>query len=281
MEPSEAIMTEHANAVAKTWSDYWETSGMRPDRSLRGRLLRRYMAAAGGMSSARYTLGILKRVLGDLRGLTVLDAGSGTGLNSLALAARGARVTLLDIAPQALAIAKTYYDEQGLEATLVSGSIFALPFEDETFDVVWNTGVIEHFEPAERRLAVHEMLRVMKRDGTLITINPNARARIYRFAKEWAERHGRWDVGFELPIDTLADDVSGDRYTIDETDEGWLMELHFLKLFLPRSLRIPYAAAHEVVQNVLPFLNRLPGYLKVSVIRLRPDQRSAAPVANH
>jgi 2-polyprenyl-3-methyl-5-hydroxy-6-metoxy-1,4-benzoquinol methylase len=262
-------MSKHADAVAKTWTDYWDTSGMRPDLSLRGRLLRRYIARAGGLSSTRYTLGILERILGDVRGKSVLDAGSGTGLNSLALAARGAHLTLLDIAPQALAIAKAYYDDQGLTADYVTGSIFSLPFPDETFDVVWNTGVIEHFEPAERRLAVGEMLRVMKRNGTMITVNPNASARVYRFAKEWAERHGRWDVGFELPIDTLAGDID-DAYAIEETDEGWLMEFHFLKFFFPRSLRIPYAAAHEVVQNFLGFLNRRPGYLKVSVIRRKP-----------
>ena len=261
-------MSKHAETVAETWRNYWETSDMRPDLSLRGRLLRRYLTAVGGTASTRYTLGILERVLGSFEGRTVLDAGSGTGLNSLALSARGAKVTLLDIAKPALDIARTYYEEQGLEAELVEGSIFEMPFADGTFDVVWNTGVIEHFEPAERKLAVEEMLRVMKPGGTVVTINPNAGGKIYRFAKEWAERHGRWDVGFELPIDTLANDID-DRFTLEESDEGWLMQLHFLKLFLPRPLRLPYVAGHEVVQNVLPFLNRRPGYLKVSVIRRR------------
>jgi ubiquinone/menaquinone biosynthesis C-methylase UbiE len=249
---------------------------MRPDMSLRGRLLRKYIVATGGMSMSRYTLRILVRVLGELRGKSVLDAGAGTGLHSLALASRGANLTLLDVAPQALEIARSYFEEQGLSAKYVQGSIFALPFPDETFDVVWNTGVIEHFEPAERRLAVREMLRVMKRDGTMITINPNASARIYRFAKEWAERHGRWEVGFELPIDTLAGDID-ETHEIEESDEGWLMELHFLKLFFPRPLRIPYAAAHEVVQSALPFLNRLPGYLKVSVVRRRDRAAVSRP----
>lgn len=260
-------MKDHAEEVAETWRRHWEQSDMRPDASLRARLMRRYLTAVGGFASMRYVLGIVERVVGDLHGKTMLDAGAGTGLNSLALAARGAHVTLLDIAPPALAIARTYFEEQQLTAEYVEGSIFAMPFPDETFDVVWNTGVIEHFEPAERRLAVNEMLRVMKPDGVVLTVNPNAGARIYRFAKERAEQRGTWDVGFELPIDTLADDVDPAKYVVEESDEGWFMQLHFLKLLLPRPLRLPYAAAHEVVQNVVPFLNRAPGYLKVSVIR--------------
>lgn len=262
-------MTSRVEQVAETWKQHWEQSDMRPDASLRGRLMRRYVASFGGFSSMRYILGVFDRVVGDLGGKSVLDAGSGTGLNSLPLAARGAKVTLLDIAKPALDIARTYYAEQNLNAEYVDGSIFKMPFADESFDVVWNTGVIEHFEPPERMLAVREMLRVMKRNGIMLTVNPNAGARIYRFAKEWAERHGRWDVGFELPIETLAHDVDRDVYTVEESDEGWFMQLHFLKLLLPRPLRLPYAAAHEVAQNALQFLNRRPGYLKVSVIRRR------------
>ncbi|AKU97068.1 hypothetical protein AKJ09_03732 [Labilithrix luteola] len=109
-------------------------------------------------------------------------------MNSLALAARGARVTLLDVAKPALEIARAYYEQSGIEVAFIEGSIFALPFDDGTFDVVWNTGVIEHFEPEERRRAVTEMLRVMKPGGTMITINPNASARVYRFSKEWGGR---------------------------------------------------------------------------------------------
>lgn len=260
-------MSSRADEVAETWKQHWEQSDMRPDASLRGKLIRRYLTAVGGFASMRHVLGIVERVVGELRGKTLLDAGAGTGLNSLPLAARGACVTLLDIAPPALAIARTYFEEQSLSAEYVEGSIFAMPFADETFDVVWNTGVIEHFEPEERRRAVNEMLRVTKPDGVVLTINPNANARIYRFAKERAEKRGTWDVGFELPIDTLAGDVDLEKYAVEESDEGWFMQLHFLKLLLPRPLRLPYAAAHEVVQNVVPFLNRAPGYLKVSVIR--------------
>ena len=255
--------------VSETWKRHWEESGMRPDLSLRGRVLRHYLASMGGMSSTRYVLSVLKRELGEVKGLEILDAGSGTGLNSLALSARGASITLLDISPRALEIAKVYYDEQKLLAKAIEGSIFSLPFADESFDVVWNTGVIEHFEPEDRKRALKDMLRVMKPKGALITLNPYAYAKIYRYAKEIAEKRGTWDVGFELPIDTLGDDIDLDRYILTERAEGWFLQFHFLKYLLPGKSRILFVAFHEFLQNFLNFLNRYPGYLLTSVIRRR------------
>jgi 2-polyprenyl-3-methyl-5-hydroxy-6-metoxy-1,4-benzoquinol methylase len=253
-------------AVSRSWKNHWDESGMRPDLSLRGRLLRRYVTTVG-FSGGRYVMKILDRHIGGISGKRVLDAGAGTGLWSLPLARRGAEVTLLDIAPAALEIARAYYAEQDQSATFIEGSIFEMPFPDDEFDVVWNTGVIEHFEPEQRAAAVREMLRTARPDGIVITLNPSARAGIYNFAKRQAERRGTWNVGFELPIESLRDDVDLGAYELEEVREGWFMQLHFLKYLLPKPLRIPYAALHELAQTVLNPLNRFPGYLLTSVIR--------------
>ena len=249
---------------------------MRPDLSLRGRLLRRYVTAVG-FSGGRYVLKILDRHVGDVSGKRVLDAGAGTGLSSLPLAKRGAEVTLLDIAPAALEIARVYYDEQGQKASFVQGSIFEMPFPDDEFDVVWNTGVIEHFNPEQRAAALREMLRTAKPDGIVITLNPSAHASIYSFAKRQAERRGTWDVGFELPIGSLRHDIDLSAYELEEMRAGWFMQLHFFKYLLPRPLRLPYVALHELAQTVLNPLNRFPGYLLTSVIRKKEaPSRSAS-----
>ena len=250
---------------------------MRPDGSLRGAAVRRYVHWTNGPSTSRFSAAIVGRYRDPLRGAEVLDAGSGTGLGSLPLAKRGARVTLLDASLEALAIARTYYASAGQNADFVEGSVFRLPFPDGRFDLVWNTGLIEHFARDERRRALREMLRVVKPQGVVITINPNARCRLYTFAKSWAERHGSWDVGREFPIETLAYDVDLDRYSLEEFAAGWFMQFHFLKYVLPRPLRLPYVATHELLQNVLNSTNRFPGYLLVSVLRRRsgaPDEPS-------
>jgi magnesium-protoporphyrin O-methyltransferase len=67
---------------------------------------------------------ILAQLPQDLRGARVLDAGCGTGALSVALAARGAEVVAVDIAPQLIAIARERVPE-GLRARihLVAGDM--------------------------------------------------------------------------------------------------------------------------------------------------------------
>ncbi|NQY99295.1 MAG: methyltransferase domain-containing protein [Bdellovibrionales bacterium] len=259
--------SEHIKTVADTWQEHWKNSDMAPDSSRQGRFLRWYISKFGGFAINRLVLTVLEKQLGSPKGKSILDAGCGTGLNSLPLAARGAEVTLLDIAPEALNIAETYYQELELKANYVSGSIFEMPFEDGEFDLVWNTGVIEHFEPRERKQAVSEMLRVMKPGGFMITFNPNASAPVYQRAKAKAEARGTWDVGFELPIETLSADVSPDEYEVTEWSLGWFFQYQFYKYLIPSALKIPFVATHEVTQSLLPFLNRPEGYFLVSLIR--------------
>lgn len=272
MKPYKPEISSSIDAVAQTWKAHWQNSHLRPDASFRGRLLRFWIRRVGGFSSSRWILKKFLQLSGSVHGRTILDAGSGTGLNSLPLSARGADLTLLDISPEALSIAKAYFEEQGLKASFIQGSIFELPFPDESFDIVWNTGVIEHFEPEVRKKAVQEMLRVMKSSGQLLTFNPNANASIYRWAKRIGERRGNWDVGVEIPIETLVHDIDPSRYEISEFEAGWFMQFQFVKYALPRRLRLIWAGIHELIQSLLPFLNHYPGYVRVSVIRKRQNQ---------
>src|SRR4051812_24162839 len=62
-------------------------------------------------------MAILDHVLGDVRGLDVVDVACGTGRASRHLARRGARVTGLDFAPRALDAARIEAREAALEIT--------------------------------------------------------------------------------------------------------------------------------------------------------------------
>ena len=76
------------------------------------------------------------RVLPDVAGKDVLEAGCGTAYVSAWLARRGARVIGLDLSDEQLASARRFQEEFGLEFPLVEASAEDMPFADGSFDLV-------------------------------------------------------------------------------------------------------------------------------------------------
>ena len=96
-----------------------------------------------------------------LRGARVLDAGCGGGLLSEALAARGARVTGIDLTPQLIEVAKLHLHESGLDVDYrVQGAEDLARAEPEAFDVACCLELIEHVpDPAALLRALADLLR--------------------------------------------------------------------------------------------------------------------------
>lgn len=100
-------------------------------------------------------------------GMTALDVGCGTGLQTLALAAMGYAATGIDISEGQLAQARKKAEAGSLVAHFVQGSALQLPFGDASFDVVTCCGSVLGFVPDYPR-ALSEIARVLKPAGTLI-----------------------------------------------------------------------------------------------------------------
>jgi len=92
----------------------------------------------------------LDAAFGD-RPCRVLDVGCGGGFLSNDIALRGHEVTGIDIAADALAVARAH-DTSG-RARYVEGDALALPFEDGSFDAVCAMDLLEHLENPERAIA--------------------------------------------------------------------------------------------------------------------------------
>lgn len=95
----------------------------------------------------------------------LLDAGCGTG-GMLAWVRKrfpAAALTGLDFSARAIELTR----ERALDATLVQGSVDALPFADASFDIVVSLDVIIVGGVDEQR-AIAEMHRVLRRGGMLI-----------------------------------------------------------------------------------------------------------------
>lgn len=99
----------------------------------------------------------------------VLDVAAGGGAYALYYAARGLDVTALDITPSYVEIIRRKAREQNLSIESFQNDARDLSvFPDETFDTVFCMGPIYHLvEAADRRRALAESLRVLKRGGML------------------------------------------------------------------------------------------------------------------
>ncbi len=103
-------------------------------------------------------------LLGDVRGLKVLDLGSGAGQSGIALAKRGALVTCFDISTKQLDIGRKYANEDGASVTFVQGDmqdLGALP--GRSFDLVVSCAAISYVEDAA--MVFQEVARVLKQGG--------------------------------------------------------------------------------------------------------------------
>jgi SAM-dependent methyltransferase len=108
---------------------------------------------------------LVKELLGEVRGLDILDLGCGTGRHSIRVAGAGARVTALDFSSEMLAQARKKTGEGDLRFQLHDLSK-PLPFPAENFDRVLCALVVDHIEALDKLFS--EMHRVCRPTGNVI-----------------------------------------------------------------------------------------------------------------
>jgi SAM-dependent methyltransferase len=96
----------------------------------------------------------------------VLDAGCGTGENTLLIASRGLAVLGVDVAETALAMAREKAQKRGIDAEFATADALQLERLGRTFATVIDSGLFHSFDSDERGRYVASLASVTARDGT-------------------------------------------------------------------------------------------------------------------
>jgi SAM-dependent methyltransferase len=131
---------------------------------------------------------------GEVRGLSVLEVGAGSGRDSATLASRGARAVVLDYSQASLEVARAVAARAGAPLLLVRADALRLPFRDGAFDVVFHQGLLEHFRDPMPLL--RENARALRAGGLLLVDVPQ-RFHLYTAGKHLLIAVGKWFAGWE------------------------------------------------------------------------------------
>jgi ubiquinone/menaquinone biosynthesis C-methylase UbiE len=129
------------------------------------------------------------------RDCDVLEVGCGLGSDAINFARRGARYTGVDLTEASIALVQRRFELEGLTANLRVADAEALPFGDDSFDLVYSHGVLHH-TPDTRR-AINEVHRVVKPGGTAMVMLYHKNSYNYRVNIMTVRRLGARLLGFD------------------------------------------------------------------------------------
>jgi len=92
-------------------------------------------------------------------GARCLETGSGTGVMSLYLALHQRRVIALDMETELLRRLRSPL-AQGVSLSGVAADLLHLPFRDDSFEMVFSQGVLEHFDVEDFKQGLRDAMRV-------------------------------------------------------------------------------------------------------------------------
>ncbi len=203
----------------------------------------------------------------DLEGKRVLEVGAGSGRDSFDLSALGAEVYTLDYAPSSLKLIQNINQESRAKTIPVGGDAFALPFDDNTFDLVFHQGLIEHFREEEG--IIEENARVLKPGGYVIIDVPQT-FHIYTVIKKSLIAINKWFAGWEkqFTLRQLEDKIR--KYDLEPADfyAEWMYPSLFYRM--AREALWPIGIHLPLVPFKIPGFHQLRRVLKNSFKHFRP-----------
>lgn len=163
-----------------------------------------------------------------IRGQSILEVGAGSGRDSVALVKMGGEVFVLDYVESSLAVIKKEVENAGIRAHLVCGDATRMPFRDESFDIVFHQGLMEHFRDPSSLLL--ENRRILERGGTILVDVPQ-RYHVYTVVKHILIALGRWFAGWETEytVGSLERLIASHGFRLEGSYGDWMVPGFFYR----------------------------------------------------
>lgn len=143
------------------------------------------------------------------RGHRVLEVGCGQGGMAALWAERGARITAVDLNPDAVAATRERFTQRGLQGEIRQVDARQLPFENGTFEYAYSWGVLHHSPDLPRSIA--ELMRVLQRGGEFGVMLYNRHSLLYWYQILYLEGLIHAERRFLTPLQLASRYTDGDR----------------------------------------------------------------------
>ncbi|PIU35922.1 hypothetical protein COT03_00915 [Candidatus Shapirobacteria bacterium CG07_land_8_20_14_0_80_39_18] len=137
---------------------------------------------------------IIKIMGGSVEGKRLLEIGSGRAVDSLSLAARGAKSYVLDFSSKSLDFSTRLARERGITIVPLRADARCLPFAGGSFDLIYSQGLVEHYQPPDKLM--EEQVRVVRPGGYVLVDVPQL-VSIQAITKKVLMGMDKWPFGWE------------------------------------------------------------------------------------
>lgn len=127
--------------------------------------------------------------------VNILEIGCGTAIDSYYIAqVTGANVWAIDISPESIRFAESLKKHFNREINLKVGDVTKMDFENNSFDLIFSQGTMEHFK--NPMPVMKEQVRLLCNNGYLIVDVPQ-KYNIYAVYRRLMIAMNRWPYGWE------------------------------------------------------------------------------------
>jgi len=135
---------------------------------------------------------VIRSLNNYVKGKKILELGCGKGLESIELAKKGAEVTVVEYSENAINAFKKRKGE--ININVIKNDISDVKFPENYFDLVFSSGVLEHFKNPD--IIIKKQYEFLKNKGIIIVEVPN-KCTLFTIFKKILMKLNKWPAGWE------------------------------------------------------------------------------------